>query len=128
ISSVSIKQYEKHGTKLYDITFSAGGAKYNYEIDANSAEIMEYKHRNTGGRLKETNGGSQDYIGYEKAKSIALAHANISESDIRKYEAELDRNHGRAVYEIEFNIDRTEYEYEIDAVTGEIMLAKSEYD
>jgi uncharacterized membrane protein YkoI len=127
-SSVSVKQYEKRGARLYDIMFSGGGVNYNYEIDAASGEIMEYERRNAGMTVRGLSSGNQDYIGFEKAKSIALAHANVSESEIRKYEAELDRHRGRAVYEIEFDHARTEYEYEIDAETGEIIRWKSEYD
>jgi uncharacterized membrane protein YkoI len=127
-SSVSVKQYEKRGMRLYDITFSGGGVKYNYEIDAASGEIMEYERRNADKAAQRLNDGSQGYIGFERAKSIAIAHANVSESEIRKYEAELDRHRGRAVYEIEFDHARTEYEYEIDAETGEIIRWKSEYD
>jgi uncharacterized membrane protein YkoI len=74
------------------------------------------------------NDGNKGYIGFEKAKSIALVHANVPESEIRKYEAELDRYRGRAVYKIEFDSAMIEYEYEIDAETGEIIRWKSEYD
>ncbi|MDR1020593.1 MAG: PepSY domain-containing protein [Synergistaceae bacterium] len=129
ISAVSVKQYEKRGIRLYDITFSGGGVKYNYEIDAVSGEIVEYERRNEGRAIQRTDDSSQGYIGFEKAKSIALVHANVPENEIRKYEAELDRHHGgRAVYEIEFDHDRTEYEYDIDAETGEIVRWESEYD
>ncbi|MDR1580131.1 MAG: PepSY domain-containing protein [Synergistaceae bacterium] len=127
-SALSVKQYEKHGVKLYDIMFSSGGVKYNYEIGAISGEIMEYKRRNTGKAIQKPDDGTQDYIGFEKAKSIALVHANVPESEIRKYEAELDRNRGRVVYEIEFDHAWAEYEYEIDAETGEIVRWESEYD
>jgi uncharacterized membrane protein YkoI len=127
-SFVSVKQYEKRGMRLYDITFTGGGVKYNYEIDAISGEILEYERRSAGKAAQGHNDGNQGYIGFEKAKSIALAHANVSESEIRKYEAEMDRHRGRAVYEIEFDHSWTEYEYEIDAETGEIVRWKSEYD
>jgi uncharacterized membrane protein YkoI len=127
-SVISAKQYEKHGIRLYDIVFSSGGVKYNYEIDVASGGIVEYEHRITGKASQEINDSNQGYIGFEKAKSIALAHANVPENEIRKYEAELDRHRGRAVYEIEFDHAWTEYEYEIDAETGEIVRWKSEYD
>jgi uncharacterized membrane protein YkoI len=127
-AAVSVKQYEKRGVRLYDITFSAGGVKYNYEIDSVSGEILEYERKNAGKAAQGPNDVNQGYIGFEKAKSIALAHANVSESEIRKYEIELDRHRGRAVYEIEFDHAWTEYEYEIDAETGEIIRWKSEYD
>jgi uncharacterized membrane protein YkoI len=128
VSVAAMKQYEKRGTRLYDITFSSGSVRYSYEIDAASGEIMEYERESASRAIRGSGKGSQDYIGYEKAKSIALNHSDVSEDEIRKYEAELDYNRGRAVYEIEFDLDRTEYEYEIDAATGEIVHWKSEYD
>jgi uncharacterized membrane protein YkoI len=128
ISSVSVKQYEKRGMRLFDITFSGGGVKYNYEIDAASGEIVEYERGNVDKAAQGLNDGGQGYIGFEKAKSIALAHASVSESEIRKYEAEIDHHGGRAVYEIEFDHARMEYKYELDAETGEIIRWKSEYD
>lgn len=61
------------------------------------------------------------YIGMERAKAIAFAHAKVSASDVRKFKAELDRDDGRMIYEIEFEVGRMDYEYEIDARTGEII-------
>ena len=127
-SAVSVKQYEKRGTRLYDITFWSGSVKYNYEIEAASGEIVEYERRNTDRAVQGLDNSSKGYIGFEKAKSVALDHANVPDSEIRKYEAELDRHGGRAVYEIEFEHSWTEYEYEIDAETGEIVRWISEYD
>ena len=32
------------------------------------------------------------------------------------------------IYEIEFHVDRMEYDYEIDAATGAVVKYESEYD
>ena len=61
------------------------------------------------------------YIGESKAKQIALAHAGVSEGSIREFECELDREDGIMVYEIDFECGNYEYEYEINAATGEIV-------
>ena len=61
------------------------------------------------------------YIGESKAKQIALAHAGVSEGSIRELECELDREDGIMVYEIDFECGNYEYEYEINAATGEIV-------
>ena len=60
-------------------------------------------------------------IGEAKAKQIALTHAGVSEGSIREYECELDREDGIMVYEIDFECGNYEYEYEINAITGEIV-------
>ena len=56
----------------------------------------------------------------QQALDIALKHAGVSQSDVRMTKVKQDYEHGKLVYEIEFRIGRTEYEYEIDAYTGDI--------
>lgn len=123
-----VKYEREHGRAVYDIEFVAGGTKYDYDIDALSGEIVSL-HRKGG---YSGHGGSAqssgDYIGIEKAKSIALAHAKVSEADVRELEVDLDRESGRMVYEVSFEARRMEYEYEIDAVTGEILRWESDRD
>lgn len=74
------------------------------------------------------NGGSDSYIGIENAKSIAVTHAGCAISDVIFSKAKLDHEDGYMVYEIEFYKDRTEYEYTINALTGDIMEYDSDWD
>jgi len=67
----------------------------------------------------------KDYIGKDEAKAIALNHAGVNESAIRDYEIELDKDYNSVVYEIDFESNDTEYEYEIDAYTGEVLKSQS---
>lgn len=66
------------------------------------------------------------YIGVEAAKTAALSHAGVSASDATFVEAEYDYDDGRMVYEVEFHVKGTEYEYEIDAQTGAVVKYKNE--
>ena len=68
-----------------------------------------------------TNASKSDYIGSGHAKAIALEHANLSEGDVRFLRAKLDKDDGIMIYEVSFRLGRTEYEYAIDAVTGDII-------
>ena len=62
-------------------------------------------------------------ISVEKAKSIALSQVpGANESHLG--EIDLDREHGRMEYEIEIFYNNSKYEYDIDAVTGEIVGSK----
>ena len=61
-----------------------------------------------------------DYIGEAKAKEIALDHAGLSSSQVTFVRAKLDWDDGRAEYEVEFYTNGKEYDYEIDALTGDI--------
>ena len=68
------------------------------------------------------------YIGEAEAKAAALSHAGVKEADITRYEVEMDYERGTMVYEIEFHHQGREYDYDIDAVTGEVMWSESERD
>ncbi|MFV0414026.1 MAG: PepSY domain-containing protein, partial [Oscillospiraceae bacterium] len=61
-----------------------------------------------------------DYIGEEKAKAIALEHAGLSGEGVTFVHVELDFDDGRFEYEVEFWSGNVEYDYTIDALTGEI--------
>lgn len=65
-------------------------------------------------------------IGEDAAKAAAFAHAGVREADAVKVRCELDWEDGVQVYEVEFDVGRTEYEYEIDAATGAVR--KAEWD
>lgn len=60
------------------------------------------------------------YISEEEAKKVALEHAGLKEEDISYFKMKLDTDHGVTEYEVEFVSGNTEYDYDIDAVTGAI--------
>lgn len=60
-------------------------------------------------------------ISKDAAKKAALSHAGASAENVERFESKLDFEDGRQVYEIEFNFEGFEYDYEIDAKTGEIL-------
>lgn len=63
----------------------------------------------------------------EEAKAKALAHAGLSASQVTVTKAKLEWDDGKQVYDVEFyGSDRTEYEYEVDAETGEVIQYSSE--
>ncbi len=66
-------------------------------------------------------------ISKDEAKTIALSHAGLAETDISRYKSELDRERKAIVYEIEFDSGKYEYEYEINADTGKIIKAEKEF-
>ena len=64
---------------------------------------------------------SSEGITEAEAQAIALEHAGLTEADISRLEVRKDFDDGRQEYDVEFHVDRLEYEYEIDAVTGKIL-------
>lgn len=69
--------------------------------------------------------GTQD-IGEEKALQTALETAGISEADASRVRVSADRDDGRVVYDVRFDVDGTEYDYEILASDGQVVSADIE--
>lgn len=57
----------------------------------------------------------------EEANKKALAHAGVLAENAQRFESRLEWEDGRQVYEIEFDYQGLEYDYEVDAKTGEIL-------
>ncbi len=73
---------------------------------------------------------TENYIGETKALEIALNHAGVTTQDLLFSKSHLDRDDGRTQYDVEFYAGNKEYDYEIDAISGNILSfdADMEYD
>ena len=87
----------------------------------NIADAIEDIDEDAGSSMKNTADAGNKQIGIEAAKQIALADAKVALKDVTFIKAELDNEDGRAVYEIEFYSGNVEYDYNIDALSGEII-------
>ena len=65
-------------------------------------------------------------IGRDAALEAAFNDAGVSESDTTRLKVSGDRDDGRKVYEIQFDVDNTEYDYEIQASDGSILSSETE--
>ena len=74
----------------------------------------------------DPNAGS--YITAEKARELALAHARVNAAEAVFLKTRLDREDGRCVYEVEFYCGDTEYDCELDALTGQVLEFSHELD
>ena len=134
-SDVTFKKAEldyDHGTQVYDIEFYTSDTEYEYEIDASSGTVLkkdiEQFQIQTNPTYSAINSSSNNYIGVDRAKEIALNHAQLNESDVQFVKAKLENDDGGVEYEIEFYSGRTEYDYTIDAVSGNIIEYDVDYD
>ena len=57
----------------------------------------------------------------EEAIAIALKDAGLAENQVTRLKAEFDYDDGRPEYDVEFNHNGWEYEYEIHAESGKIL-------
>ena len=135
------------GRAVYDIEFYGADAEYEYEIDALTGAVIGKSKEIWGGRpaaqttsaptpaptaapseTPTTAPTSAGYIGTDAAKDAALADAGLAASDVTFVKQELDRDDGRAVYEVEFYSGGVEYEYKIDAATGAVLERDVDHD
>lgn len=114
------------GVAEYEIEFYVGITEYEYEVHATSGEVISYSQEVNN--QVSSGDASASYISQDQAKQIALSHAGLSLSDVDYIKCEFDFDRGVAEYEVEFAIGRTEYEYEINANTGEIISFEKDYD
>lgn len=130
-SFVKVKLDYDDGAAEYEVEFYAANQEYDYDIDAISGtirsfdyEIEDYPVANNSSAANTGNAA----ISEEDAKALALAKvAGASESDIR---IKPDYDDGKAIYEGKIIYDEIEYEFEIDAATGNFLEwnAESVYD
>ena len=134
----------RNGMDYYAVDFTAGGQSYEYDIDAVTGVVID---SSSGGGTAETpaagdddgtasapaaaspspsagqtTGGQAAAVTEEQARETALSHAGLTADQVTFVRSELDRDDGRLMYDVEFyTSDYKEYDYEIDAATGEIL-------
>ena len=129
---VKTKLETEDGVKVYDVEFYKANVEYDYEIDAITGKILEKdldienfsipkkkattNKQTTKSKVKTSTKKAAKDIGVEKAKSIALKDAGVS--NVKFTKAKVDYENGIKVYDIEFRKGNKEYDYEMEAATG----------
>lgn len=90
--------------------------------------LVSSKNATVKDTQKTGEASSSSYITGDSARDIAINAARVSLDNIRASEVELDADDGRLVYEVEFKSGANEYDYEIDARSGEIIKNHVEID
>ena len=122
---VKLENEYEHGRTVYDIDFCTADYKeYKYEVNGNTGEITgwEYDIKKSLSQ-NAADGASQQtgaVSGIEAAKAIAVKQAGLNLSDVAWGEVETDYEDGRMIYEGKFFHGTMEYEFEIDAATGQV--------
>ncbi|MCD7947146.1 MAG: PepSY domain-containing protein [Oscillospiraceae bacterium] len=116
----------ENGVRVYDLEFLSDTAKYDYEINAVTGAVVKKEVKTiqtaTTGTTTGTTTTTGTLITADEAKEIALNHAGVAASNVTKIKAELDRDDGMTIYDVEFKASTgLKYEYEINAATGSIV-------
>ena len=125
---ITVKEFDD-GRMKYDVQIIHDNMLYEFEILARNGKIISQDIETSGGYAANSNSNSVQTdtsvqqtsdIGIDKAREIVLANVSGAiSSDIVK--AKADRDNGRMVYEIELIYGGFEYDFEIDAATGDII-------
>lgn len=65
------------------------------------------------------------YISKNEAIDIAINDAGLSRSLVYDIDAEFEKSHGQAWYDVDFQNHELEYEYVIDASSGSILSSSA---
>lgn len=68
------------------------------------------------------------YIGRNTAEDIAVKDSGLTLNEIKEIKAEFEKNHYTAWYEVEIETFGMDYDYVIDARTGDILNSNTELD
>lgn len=117
---------------IYEVSILHDGVEYDFEIDAQTGDILSQSSgRDDDDDWDDGQSGSQNnnqnnsgLISEKKASKIALGQVDgATESDLRIHQ---DTDDGRTVYEGSIIYNEMEYEFEIDAQSGDIIDWSSE--
>ena len=70
----------------------------------------------------------KNYISRDEAIEAALTAADLKREDVRDLDAEFDCFRGVMIYEVDFDNGGREYEYRVDALSGEIVSDDLDWD
>lgn len=107
------------GLRSYEIEFTDSAKKYEVELLAADGTVLEYTWKKLA--VKTAGTTVSGAITAERAKEIALKHAGVSASGASFTKTKLDRDDGYLEYDVEFVAGNMEYEFEIDAMTGNVL-------
>ena len=118
------KEFMDEKEELRELYYNKDSMYYDYTT--NNDDVYKDENSNSENDVNITN--NSKYISREKALSIALNNAKISKNDIRNIDIELDYKYNLTVYEVTFDYIQYEYEYYINAETGNIVKSFREID
>ncbi len=125
---------------VYEVEVYYHNDAYEYKVDARTSTeggsiiYTDFKYFTNGitddnnsnnSNNSSTNGSTNNAttasITVDEAKNIALTHANLTEDAVSLLRTEQEYDDGVLVYEIDFTHGDFEYDYKINANTGEVV-------
>ena len=131
---LKVKTDREHGIMVYEIDFYSNGMEYDYDIDISTGEIvgksqeaeiipaaLPQQAAPAAPQAAPAQSAATPVDGEEAAIQAALTHAGVNRNETVGMRVKTDWEFSGKVYEVEFHVGRTEYNYDIDADTFEIL-------
>ena len=120
LTNIRITQDQDDGVSVYDVEFYIGNKEYDYEIDASNGTIRSQDTDIEDDFLNSSSDESTSSVISQKeaTKAVLSKVEGATEQNVR---ISFDTEDGRQVYEGEIHYNGTEYEFELNAKTGDIL-------
>lgn len=119
----------KDGSYVYQVELYLDGVEHELVIDAESGEELSYRtEENDWGEYGQwnltENIDATSLIGADRAREIALQKAGTEDASVTEFE--LDVDDGQVSYDGEVRDSQYEYDFKINAYTGEVIKWQKE--
>ena len=101
------------------------------KLDGNSSNTDSSgnsKNESGTNSTSSINSSSKAKLNENYIKEKVLKHAGVAEKDLKYFDVDVDYENGRMIYDVDFVSGDTEYSYEIDGNTGDIIEHEKEFN
>lgn len=138
--NTNTSDYDNELSKKYNISVSKvkliksiinKNSLYRFEdlskLNTNELNILANNSINKNEEVSTIGSASTSkYISIDIVKDIVFKHAKVENKNIVNLEIEYDYENGNMIYDVEFDCNNIEYDYEVDAVSGKILESEIE--
>ncbi len=138
--NTNTSDYDNELSKKYNISVSKvkliksiinKNSLYRFEdlskLNTNELNILANNSINKNEEVSTIGSASTSkYISIDMVKEIVFKHAKVENKNIVNLEIEYDYENGNMIYDVEFDCNNIEYDYEVDAVSGKILESEIE--
>ena len=138
--NTNTSDYDNELSKKYNISVSKvkliksiinKNSLYRFEdlskLNTNELNILANNSINKNEEVSTIGSASTSkYISIDMVKDIVFKHAKVENKNIVNLEIEYDYENGNMIYNVEFDCNNIEYDYEVDAVSGKILESEIE--
>lgn len=134
VTRLKVSEDREDGQKVYEIRFDAGGMEYDYEVAASDGQILNAEREELiagstasvddtaqDATANSTNNTANPNVKLTKEEAMKNALERVPGASEKDIHIELDSDDGQFRYEGDIIYEQKEYDFEIDANSGNIL-------